>query len=156
MPNPDYLVGLTQIGKAVAAGNTAQRLIFEANTYIFVEEVSESDRQLFEYVASLDGIPGDDEDKYVAPQPGEATETYPVPGDPTYVQLLKSYVGIYVDRLGEFSGEYPEGSNTFPGILKIDGVAISEDFEGLPRDRAQAIPELSVPTIPEPVVEDDC
>jgi hypothetical protein len=139
MANPNYANLLSQIGAAVGANNANLVSELEAQAYIFVEDLSEAEKQLFEYVALLEDRTLTLGEEYVAPQPGEAVDDlYPVVPEDPVPHPIKAYVGIYVSANGAFSGEYPEQSNTF-----IVGPDVSTEFEGLDVSRTSPVPVLS-------------
>ena len=75
MANPDYATLLSQI--AAASGSTKTAL--EAQCYVFDEELTDTEKNLFNYVF----------DEYLTPNPGTDSGTF------------KSYVGVYYSDTGE-------------------------------------------------------
>tara|TARA_B100001113_G_C21084626_1_gene611493 strand:- start:412 stop:645 length:234 start_codon:yes stop_codon:yes gene_type:complete len=75
MANPDYATLLSQI--AAASGDTKTAL--EAQCYVFDEELTDTEKNLFNYVF----------DEYLTPNPGTESGTF------------KSYVGVYYSDTGE-------------------------------------------------------
>ena len=75
MAKPDYETLLSQI--AAASGDTKTAL--ELQCYVFEEELTDTEKNLFNYVA----------DEYFLFNPGTESETF------------KSYVGVYYSDTGE-------------------------------------------------------
>ena len=75
MANPDYATLLSQI--AAASGSTKTAL--ESQCYVFDEELTDTEKNLFNYVF----------DEYLTPNPGTESGTF------------KSYVGVYYSDTGE-------------------------------------------------------
>ena len=75
MAKPDYATLLSQI--AAASGDTKTAL--EAQCYVFDEELTDTEKNLFNYVF----------DEYLTPNPGTESGTF------------KSYVGVYYSDTGE-------------------------------------------------------
>ena len=75
MAKPDYATLLSQI--AAASGDTKTAL--ELQCYVFEEELTDTEKNLFNYVS----------DEYFLLNPGTESETF------------KSYVGVYYSDTGE-------------------------------------------------------
>jgi len=75
MANPDYATLLSQI--AAASGDTKTAL--ELQCYVFEEELTDTEKNLFNYVS----------DEYLSFNPGTDSGTF------------KSYVGVYFSDTGE-------------------------------------------------------
>lgn len=114
MTNPNYEELLEQIGDAIEANNSVLQSSLETQAYIFNEELTNSQKELFEYVSSYDEVYTEGyATEYVAPLPGTPTNVYPInPSDPNEACLF-SYVGVYVNGEGDFSGETPGVSDDF-------------------------------------------
>ncbi|HCU80215.1 MAG TPA: hypothetical protein DGN60_03510 [Chloroflexi bacterium] len=75
MAKPDYATLLSQIAAASGDAKTA----LEAQCYVFEEELTDAEKDLFNYVS----------DEYFLFNPGTENETF------------KSYVGVYYSATGE-------------------------------------------------------
>jgi hypothetical protein len=75
MAKPDYETLLSQIAAASGAAKTA----LELQCYVFEEELTDTEKNLFNYVS----------DEYFLLNPGTESETF------------KSYVGVYYSDTGE-------------------------------------------------------
>ena len=75
MAKPDYETLLSQIAAASGAAKTA----LELQCYVFEEELTDTEKNLFNYVS----------DEYLSFNPGTESETF------------KSYVGVYYSDTGE-------------------------------------------------------
>ncbi len=75
MAKPDYETLLSQIAAASGAAKTA----LELQCYVFEEELTDTEQNLFNYVS----------DEYFSFNPGTESETF------------KSYVGVYYSDTGE-------------------------------------------------------
>ena len=75
MAKPDYATLLSQIAAASGATKTA----LEAQCYVFDEALTDTEKNLFNYVF----------DEYLTPNPGTESGTF------------KSYVGVYYSDTGE-------------------------------------------------------
>lgn len=159
MGNPNYQVLLEQIGDAVAANNIALKTSLENKAYIFLELLENSEKELFEYVSSYDNIYTEGyATEYVAPLPGLETETYAIDPDDPNDACLFSYVGVYVDNKGNFSGETPGITGEFICGTEYDETQFSptiivREFEDAPTVAAPPIATSTQP-IPKKKFED--
>lgn len=160
MPDIQYEIRLQEIGTAFAANNLIlyQELINEFNADFlkpqFNEEedlLTDSERELFEYVSGYDGAYQEGyATEYVAPQPGLATNVYPInPTDPNDACLF-AYVGVYANEQGDFSGEASNIEGNFICGPPDTPVLQAELIPELPD-----VLELTSPVFNEPITDPD-
>lgn len=145
MGNPDYQTLLSQIGDAVVANNIPLKISLENQAYLFVELLEDSEKELFEYVSSYDNIYTEGyATEYVAPLPGLETEIYAIDPDDPNAACLFSYVGIYVDNKGNFSGETPGITGEFICGVEYNEIPFIPDKIVFAGDETQFSPNTIV------------